>query len=159
MLFKDLKTGDTLYLFDKNAISLVQDKVVSISAPHVDTNCAVGMVVDVKVSNRSFTMRDTADICYTDSLVITPDRTAMLREVEAQKMNDETLIARVESVRAEIPKLDEIIDLLSPEKRERKLHEERLNKMDDSINGLKESVGNIKDMLEAIIKQKANGGK
>ena len=65
MLFKDLKTGDTLYLFDKNAISLVQDKVVSTSAPHVDTNCAVGMVVDVKVSNRSFTMRDTADICYT----------------------------------------------------------------------------------------------
>lgn len=159
MLFKDLKTGDTLYLFDKNAISLVQDKVVSISAPHVDTNCAVGMVVDVKVSNRSFTMRDTADICYTDTLVISPDRAAMLREVEAQKANDEALMARVESVRAEIPKLDEIIDLLSPEKRERKLHEERMNKMDDSINGLKESVGDIREMLEALIKQKSNGCK
>jgi predicted RNase H-like nuclease (RuvC/YqgF family) len=117
------------------------------------------MVVDVKVSNRSFTMRDTADICYTDTLVISPDRTAILREVEAQRANDEALIARVESVRAEIPKLDEIIDILSPEKRERKLHEERMNKMDDSINGLKESVGDIREMLEALIKQKSNGCK
>lgn len=152
MLFKDLKTGDTLYLFDKNAISLVQDKVVSISAPHVDTNCAVGMVVDVKVSNRSFTMRDTADICYTDTLVISPDRTTMLREVEAQKANDEALLAREKALKEELPKLDAIIDLLSPERRERKEQEERMNRVEEKL-------GTLTEMIELMLKNKKDGSK
>lgn len=152
MLFKDLKTGDTLYLFDKNAISLVQDKVVSISAPHVDTNCAVGMVVDVKVSNRSFTMRDTADICYTDTLVISPDRTTMLREVEAQKANDEALLAREKAIKEELPKLDAVIDLLSPERRERKEQEERMNRVEEKL-------GTLTEMIELMLKNKKDGSK
>lgn len=152
MLFKDLKTGDTLYLFDKNAISLVQDKVVSISAPHVDTNCAVGMVVDVKVSNRSFTMRDTADICYTDTLVISPDRTSILREVEAQKANDEALLAREKALKEELPKLDAIIDLLSPERRERKEQEERMNRVEEKL-------GTLTEMIELMLKNKKDGSK
>jgi hypothetical protein len=152
MLFKDLKTGDTLYLFDKNAISLVQDKVVSISAPHVDTNCAVGMVVDVKVSNRSFTMRDTADICYTDTLVISPDRTTMLREVEAQKANDEALLAREKALKEELPKLDAVIDLLSPERRERKEQEERMNRVEEKL-------GTLTEMIELMLKNKKDGSK
>lgn len=152
MLFKDLKTGDTLYLFDKNAISLVQDKVVSISAPHVDTNCAVGMVVDVKVSNRSFTMRDTSEICYTDSLVISPDRTTMLREVETQKANDEALIAREKALKEELPKLEAIIDLLSPEKRERKEQEERMNRVEEKL-------GTLTEMIELMLKNKKDGSK
>ena len=152
MLFKDLKTGDTLYLFDKNAIALVQDKVVSISAPHVDTNCAVGMVVDVKVSNRSFTMRDTADICYTDTLVISPDRAAILREVEAQKANDEALIAREKAIKEELPKLEAIIDLLSPERRERKEQEERMNRVEEKL-------GTLTEMIELMLKNKKDGSK
>lgn len=152
MLFKDLKTGDTLYLFDKNAISLVQDKVVSISAPHVDTNCAVGMVVDVKVSNRSFTMRDTADICYTDTLIISPDRTTMLREVEAQKANDEALLAREKAIKEELPKLDAVIDLLSPERRERKEQEERMNRVEEKL-------GTLTEMIELMLKNKKDGSK
>lgn len=152
MLFKDLKTGDTLYLFDKNAISLVQDKVVSISAPHVDTNCAVGMVVDVKTAGRSFAMRDTSEICYTDSLVISPDRTTMLREVEAQKANDEALLAREKVIKEELPKLDAVIDLLSPERRERKEQEERMNRVEEKL-------GTLTEMIELMLKNKKDGSK
>ena len=159
MLFKDLKVGDTLYLFDKNAITLSIEKVVSVSAPHIDASCAIGMLVDVKTAGRSFAMRDTSEICYTDSLVISPDRTSVLREVEAQKANDEALLSRMDSIREELPKLDEVIETLSPEKRERKLYEERINRMDESINSLNESLGNMKEMLEMIIKRGANGNK
>lgn len=150
MLFKDLKVGDTLYLFDKNAITLSIEKVVSVSAPHVDTNCAVGMVVDVKVSNRSFTMRDTADICYTDTLVISPDRTTMLREVEAQKANDEALIAREKALKEELPKLDTVIDQLAPERKERKEHEERIIRVEEKL-------GTLTEMIELMLKK--NGSK
>lgn len=152
MLFKDLKVGDTLYLFDKNAITLSIEKVVSVSAPHVDTNCAVGMVVGVKVSNRSFTMRDTADICYTDTLVISPDRTTMLREVEAQKANDEALIAREKALKEELPKLDAVIDQLAPERKERKEHEERIIRVEEKL-------GTLTEMIELMLKNKKDGSK
>lgn len=79
--------------------------------------------------------------------------------MEAQKANDEALLSRMDSIREELPKLDEVIETLSPEKRERKLYEERINRMDESINSLNESLGNMKEMLEMIIKRGANGNK
>lgn len=150
MLFKDLKVGDTLYLFDKNAITLSIEKVVSVSAPHIDASCAIGMLVDVKTAGRSFAMRDTSEICYTDSLIISPDRTAVLREVEAQKANNAALIAREDELKAEQPKLDAVIDQLAPERKERKEHEERIIRVEEKL-------GTLTEMIELMLKK--NGSK
>ncbi len=149
MLFKDLKVGDTLYLFNKGNITLLLEKVVSVSAPRVDNNITVGMVVDVTISNRTFTMKESTDICYTGNYIISSDRASILREVEAQKASNEALIAREEVLKAEQPKLDSIIDQLAPERKERKEQEERMHRMEKQL-------GALTNMVEQLIKNRKN---
>lgn len=147
MLFKDLKVGDTLYLFNKNNINLLMEKVVSVSAPRVDSNIAMGMVVDISISNKTYTMKESSDICYTGNFIISSDRNSILREVESQKANNEALIAREEILKAEQPKLDSIIDQLAPERKERKEQEERMHRMEKQL-------GALTNMVEQLIKNR-----
>ncbi len=147
MLFKDLKVGDTLYLFNKSNISLLMEKVVSVSAPRVDSNIAMGMVVDISISNKTYTMKESSDICYTGNFIISSDRNSILREVESQKANNEALIAREEILKAEQPKLDSIIDQLAPERKERKEQEERMHRMEKQL-------GALTNMVEQLIKNR-----
>lgn len=147
MLFKDLKVGDTLYLFNKNNISLLMEKVVSVSAPRVDSNIAMGMVVDISISNKTYTMKESSDICYTGNFIISSDRNSILREVESQKASNEALIAREEILKAEQPKLDSIIDQLAPERKERKEQEERMHRMEKQL-------GALTNMVEQLIKNR-----
>ena len=147
MLFKDLKVGDTLYLFNKNNISLLMEKVVSVSAPRVDSNIAMGMVVDISISNKTYTMKESSDICYTGNFIISSDRNSILRELESQKANNEALIAREEILKAEQPKLDSIIDQLAPERKERKEQEERMHRMEKQL-------GALTNMVEQLIKNR-----
>lgn len=153
MLFRDIKAGDTLYVYDRVAISLNTEKVVNVSAPHLDkNNMGAGMVIDVTIGNSlQYTFKDSSECGYTANLVISGDRTAILREVEMQKANNENQIARVDTLKAELPKLEAIIDSLNPEVKQKKVQEERMNKMEESIASMKE-------MVEILIKQK-NGSK
>lgn len=153
MLFKDIKIGDNVYVYDRIAITLTTEKVINASAPKLDKgNVAAGMVVDVSLSNNlTYTFKDSSEVGYTANLIISPDKSAVLREVEAQKAGNEAQLARVETLRAELPKLESVIDQLSPERLERKQNEERLNRMEESI-------GALKDMVELVLKQK-NGSK
>lgn len=150
MLFKDLKAGDMLYLFDSNIKELSIEKVVNISIPRMDGNMNNGMVVDISLQNKIYTIKNTSEICYNGSLVISPNKDLVLKEVESCKENDLSILARKDSIEEGIKKLDEIIDQLSPERKEKKEQDERLNRIE-------ESVGALKDMVELIIKQRTNG--
>ena len=88
--------------------------------------------------------------CYNGSLVISPNKDLVLKEVESCKENDLSILARKDSIEEGIKKLDVIIDQLSPERKEKKEQDERLNRIE-------ESVGALKDMVELIIKQRTNG--
>lgn len=150
MLFKDLKAGDMLYLFDSNIKELSIEKVVNISIPRMDGNMNNGMVVDISLQNKIYTIKNTSEICYNGSLVISPNKDLVLKEVESCKENDLSILARKDSIEEGIKKLDIIIDQLSPERKEKKEQDERLNRIE-------ESVGALKDMVELIIKQRTNG--
>ena len=150
MLFKDLKAGDMLYLFDSNIKELSIEKVVNISIPRMDGNMNNGMVVDISLQNKIYTIKNTSEICYNGSLVISPNKDLVLKEVESCKENDLSILARKDSIEEGIKKLDVIIDQLSPERKEKKEQDERLNRIE-------ESVGALKDMVELIIKQRTNG--
>lgn len=152
-MFKDVKVGDTLYIYDRVAITLTAEQVSSVSAPRVDK---ASMVVDVAVGNMTYTFRDSSEVGFTPTLVISPERTNLLREVEAQKMSNESQISRVDQLRAELPKLDAIIDQLSPERKEKKQQEERMAKMEQSIGNL---TAMISQFMNSNSNSKPNGSK
>lgn len=150
MLFKDLKVGDTLYLFDSNLKELTIEKVVNVSVPRIDSNINNGMLVDVSLQNKIYSIKHTSDICYNGNLVISPNKDLILREVESNRANDIALLSRKDSLEEGIRKLDNILDQLSPERKEKKEQEERFNRIE-------EAVGSLKDMMELILKQRNNG--
>ena len=145
MMFKDVKMGDTLYIYDRAAITLTAEQVSSVSAPRVDK---AGMVVDVAVGNMTYTFRDSSEVGFTPTLVISSDRANLLREVVAHKMGNESQIARVDQLKAELPKLDAVIDQLDPNRKEKKMMEDRLSKIEANL-----------EKLLTNLKPSANGSK
>ena len=146
MMFRDLKVGDTLYIYDRASIALTAEQVSSVSAPRVDKS---GMVVDVAVGNMTYTFRDSSEVGFTPTLVISSERANLLREVVAHKMGNESQIARVDQLKAELPKLDAVIDQLDPNRKEKKMMEDRLSKIE----------ANLEKLLNANLKPVANGSK
>ena len=146
MMFRDVKVGDTLYIYDRASIALTAEQVSSVSAPRVDK---AGMVVDVAVGNMTYTFRDSSEVGFTPTLVISSDRANLLREVVAHKMGNESQIARVDQLKAELPKLDAVIDQLDPNRKEKKMMEDRLSKIE----------ANLEKLLNANLKPAANGSK
>lgn len=141
MMFRDLKCGDTLYIYDRSSITLTSDKIVNVSAPHPDkTNIANGCVVDVSIASMVYSFKDNADTGYTANLVISPDKQNILREVEAQKMSNESQLARIDTLKEELPKLSSIIDKLNPEIKEKRMQKEEIASMKSDIKDLKEMV-------------------
>lgn len=133
MMFRDLKVGDTLYIYDRASIALTAEQVSSVSAPRVDKS---GMVVDVAVGNMTYTFRDSSEVGFTPTLVISSDRANLLREVVAHKMGNESQIARVDQLKSELPKLDAVIDQLDPNRKEKKMMEDRLSKIEANLEKL-----------------------
>lgn len=145
MMFRDVKVGDTLYIYDRASIALTAEQVSSVSAPRVDK---AGMVVDVAVGNITYTFRDSSEVGFTPTLVISSDRANLLREVVAHKMGNESQIARVDQLKAELPKLDAVIDQLDPNRKEKKMMEDRLSKIEANL-----------EKLLTNLKPSANGSK
>lgn len=92
MLFKDLKNGFPVYIYDRNSIEVSQGKVVNVSMPHIDKgnfNMQASMVVDITIENNgcptTYTFRDNTETGYTSSLVISTDKANIIREIEAAK--------------------------------------------------------------------------
>ena len=152
MMFKDLKTGGTIFIYDKSAVTLSEEKAVNVSAPRIDNTLATGMVVDVTLTNRTYTFKDVSDVGYVGNLVLSADKSIILKEIETQKANNDLLLSRVDNIKDENPKLEALIERLSPERREKKQQEERFARIEDAIN-------NLKEILELSLKQKANGSK
>lgn len=91
---------------------------------------------DVAVGNMTYTFRDSSEVGFTPTLVISSDRANLLREVVAHKMGNESQIARVDQLKAELPKLDAVIDQLDPNRKEKKMMEDRLSKIEANLEKL-----------------------
>lgn len=152
MLFKDLKAGYPIYLFDRNSVEVSTGKVINVSVPHLD--CKMGgpteMVVDVTVEengqNKTYTFKDGTDVGYANSLIISVEREHILREVEAMKNQSEQALAQVEKHKTSLEKCTTILAEFNPAFKEKKETEERFSKMEGSIEELK-------DMVKGLFKE------
>lgn len=90
MLFKDLKQGCSVYMFDRNNIEVHTVQVVTVSTPHMDKyNNQFDMVVDVAVldagNTQTYTFKDSNEVGYTGQLMITPNKECVIKELQLLK--------------------------------------------------------------------------
>lgn len=158
MLFKDTKAGYPVYLLDKEQTKATQGKVISVSAPRVQTpqgttfapSLSASLVVDVTIeaegTTRTYTIPETSALAYAGQLILSTDKEGILREVQALKTASEEALSKIakhEQTIAGCNKVLEEWDTAFAEKR----------KTDERITGIETAVQNIGKQLKDFIDQ------
>lgn len=150
MLFKDLKNGFPVYIYDRNMIEVSQGKVINVSMPHMDKgnfNMQASMVVDITIDQKgnptTYTFRDDTETGYTGSLVITTDKANIIREIEASKEQSEEALSQVEQHKHRIERYTSILADYNPAIKEKKEIDERFGKLENSMVELKHMLSSL----------------
>lgn len=164
MLFKDLKNGFPVFIYNRETIEFIQARVVGdVQPPHIDNNFRSGqplntsLVVDVPIemngTSRVYTFKDNTEIGYTGNLVIATDRSQVLREVEAATIESEDHIKKTPFHEARLEKLKKLSADLNPAIKERQAIEDRFSAIEKANNASAEKINNIETMLTNFINE------
>lgn len=150
MLFKDLKSGYALYIFDRDKVTFTQAKVLSVNPPHFDNHYGspTEMVVDVTIEGfqKPYTFKENTDTGYINSLVVSTDREKALLEVENLQAQSEQAWNKRDIYKETADKCAQIRAEYSPAFKEKKETEERFSKLEGSVCELK-------DMIKGLVKE------
>lgn len=134
MNFKDIKQGYSIYVLNKNLLTISTEKVKSISLPHVDVKFAnTSMVVDVTTDAATYCMVADTDIAYPENKVITTDKVNILREVESLRTISEQALGQIDRHKEIIEKANALIADLDPTQKEKQVNEARFNSIEANI--------------------------
>ena len=150
MLFKDLKSGYPIFIFDRDKVEFVSTKVVDVTPPHFDGHYGnpTEMVVDVTVEGfpKPYTFKENTEVGYINNLVITTNREIALKDVEALQAQSEQAWNKRDNYKATADKCAQILSEFSPVFKEKKENEERFSKLEGSVSELK-------DMIKGLVKE------
>lgn len=144
MLFKDIKQNYPVFILNKQDITFAQGKVTSVSLPHMDNSNPMVMgksVIDVAIETEgksaTYAIPENLSIVYAGDIVLSTDRDGIMREVEAMKASAEQAIKNVERQKMIVEKSTSLLTELNPVFKEKQANEQRMTKMENSIEELK----------------------
>lgn len=160
MLFKDLKTNYPIFILNKQEVSLVQGRVVSVSFPRMDINQSINkteMVVDVSIEvdgkTATYVIPESLSVTYANNLIISTDKQGLLNEVEAMKNNAEQVIASVDRQKEILEKSNVLLSELNPIYKDKREADKRFSQIEDSVKEVRESISDIRSMMQGLIKE------
>lgn len=154
MLFKDIKQNYPVFILNKQDVTFSQGKVTSVSLPHMDNSNPMVMgksVIDVTIETEgksaTYAIPENVGIVYAGDIVLSTDRDGIMREVEAMKASAEQAIKNVERQKMIVEKSTSLLTELNPAFKEKQENEQRMTKMENSIEELKNMfAGFMKEM-------------
>lgn len=159
MYFKDIKPESSIYVYNRKETTLQPARVVSVSTPHLDSNMrqqqsynnAMQMYVDVVLdingnTTAPYVCPENSEIVYAGDLVMTPDITPILREIESAKNTAQQSLAQREALEERVKKCDELLAQYNPAFREKREMDSRLTKVEGAV-------GRIEEMFEKFMSQ------
>lgn len=140
MLFKDVKQGYPLYIFDRNNVSIKTGSVTAVTFPHISTKPNGGMVVDVTVTidgaTQQYEIRDTSECAYVGTTMLSPNIESVLNEVRLLRAQSEEAIKSVDRHKENISKCTTLLTEFDPVYKEKQANEQRLTNIENSIEKL-----------------------
>ena len=154
MLFKELKPNYPVYILDKQNITFTQGKTTNVSFPRMEMiQGGTQMVVDVSVeangNTATYSIPEHLSTTFAGNLVLSTDKDALVKEIEAMKQTAEQVINSVDRQKVIAEKAAALLVELNPVFREKKETEERFSKIENSVI-------EIKGMLTNFIKEFKN---
>lgn len=163
MLFKELKQGYDLFIYNRSDVSVSNPKVTNVSVPHVDNSPQryanntgnmynTSLVVDVEVEEngrkQTYTLTDTSEVAFSGDLVISTGREAILREIESTRIQMEQYLSKIEENKEKHQKSVALLAEFNPEFRSKKETQERFNKIEGDVKEIKGMMSEILDKLK-----------
>lgn len=158
MLLKDCQKGYPIFILNRNEINACQGKIIDVSRPHFDNRnpTSTSMVIDVTVEidgkQTSFVMPESASVAYTDTLVISCDRTDIMREVEAICSRNEEELKQTPVREKTVQRCKAIIEEWNPEIKNRRETEDRIGKIESALGILQKNYAESDGKMDRILK-------
>lgn len=152
MTFKDVKQNYSVYILNKQDMTITEGKVVSVGFPHMDLTqkATIGqsqMVVDVTIEltgkTATYTIPENLSITYAGDIVLSTDKNGLAKEVESMKNTAEKIIESVPRQKEVIEKSTALLADINPVYKEKKETEQRFAKIEESINRMESTVTNF----------------
>lgn len=138
MQFKEAQVGMPVYIFNRGNLKLIIDKIKTFNPSHFDINIPSGkMIVDITTDKQSYTVDDSLTIAYFNNCAISLDHDHILREIEVYKNNSESILDEIPRHKEIVDKCNNILIENNPSLKEKRETESRFNKIEDSIDELK----------------------
>lgn len=151
MIFKDLKAGFPIYLFDRASRKFKQGKVTSNPCPDMSGNKPNMMpqmpgmpsfgTVNVKVSvqtedgkQATYSVVDTEQTAYSDTLVISCSKENIINEVNALKNQANDIINKMPDFEQTVKDCDNLLSELDTTFRDQQKTNERLDQMESKLD-------------------------
>lgn len=160
MQFKDIKQNYPVYILNKQDLSLIQGKAMSVSFPRMEVNQKTNkteMVVDVTIEadgkTATYTIPESLSVTYAGNLVLSTDKTGLAGEIEAMKSIAEQVLASVDKQKEILKKSSSLLAELNPVYREKQETEKRFNAIEGTVTEMKGSIDELKGMITNFIKE------
>lgn len=157
MTFKEIKQGHTVYILDKERLTLSEGRVTQ-AAPHLGgtlgtyTQAQGQLMVDVTIEAdgkaQTYTIPETLAVTFANNIVLATTQQGLSGEVQRMKSEAERILASVDRQKEIVNKAGGLLAELNPQYKEKQETERRFGKIEESVNGIQSMIKQLLDKLE-----------
>lgn len=137
MMFKELKSGYPIYLFDRASLKYEQAKVMNVQ-PNYQAKFGK-MEVNVTVQTQdgkqnTYSVIDTEQTAYANTLMLATGKDCVVNEVSALKANSEEVLGKVEEHKKIVEECGKLLSELDTAFRDQQRTNERLDNLENKLD-------------------------
>lgn len=136
MMFKELKSGYPIYLFDRASLKYEQARVMNVQPNYKTTfgKMEVNVTVQTHDGNQNiYSVADTEQLAYANTLLLTTNKDCIINEVNALKTNSEEILSKIDEHKRIVEECSKLLSELDTTFRDQQQTEKRLSNLEDTM--------------------------
>lgn len=138
MMFKELKSGYPIYLFDRASLRYEQAKVMSAQPNYQHTTIGkleTNITVQTKDGKQNtYSVTDSEQAAYAGTLLIASNKEAVINEINILKSNSEEVLNKVEEHKHIVSECGKLLAELDTTFRDQQRTNERLDNLENKLD-------------------------
>ncbi len=152
MLFKDLKQGNPIYIFNRNNGLVKEGKVSSVGLPHTKAQMSFATFINISVNIDNeilnYEVKDTAESAYVDNLMLTPNTSTIVTEARIIKQQSQEILDSIDNHEKIKNNCEQVLMQYDKTYKEQKNNEERLRKLEQSVDYIQKTVTELSTYIK-----------
>lgn len=136
-MFKELKAGYPMYLFDRASLAYEQAKVMNV-LPNYNVGNYGKMEVNITIQTKdgkqnTYSVSDTEQSAYAGNLLVSTSKECVINEINALRNNSDEILQNVDSHKRIVKECDKLLAELDTGFRDKKNTERRLDTLEQTM--------------------------